>query len=157
MKIMIVLWRTSPTQYTFWVTIVREKKALTWEKFYGVVVFWNQPQLCRDGTQRWIRFAAFIIHMQLQQNEHEILPWKWSINFKHSWRRKGWPGGAGRAITLNDSALLLMRQESKKKRCWKIGTFSIESAASRRGRQLDLNHKSHWLLSSRRRRSRARR
>ena len=37
-----------------------------------------------------------------------------------------------------------------KKRCWKIGTFSIESAASRRGRQLDLNHKSHWLLSSRR-------
>ena len=115
MKIMIVLWRTSSTQYTFWVTIVREKKALTWEKFYGVVVFWNQPQLCRDGTQRWIRFAAFIIHMQLQQNEHEILPWKWSINFKHSWRRKGWPGGAGRAITLNDSALLLMRQESKKK------------------------------------------
>lgn len=114
MKIMIVLWRTSSTQYTFWVTIVRGKKALTWEKFYGVVVFWNQPQLCRDGTQRWIRFAAFIIHMQLQQNEHEILPWKWSINFKHSWRRKGWPGGAGRAITLNDSALLLMRQESKK-------------------------------------------
>ena len=123
MKIMIVLSRTSPTQYTFWVTIVREKKALTWEKFYGVVVFWNQPQLCRDGTQRWIRFAAFIIHMQLQQNEHEILPWKWSINFKHSWRRKGWPGGAGRAITLNDSALLLMRQESKKNDVGKLGRF----------------------------------
>ena len=89
-------------------------------------------------------------------------PWKWSINFKHSWRehlRNCWPEASEGPITLfslSKFLMILLQYNAKEKSAWRSWSkkmdenwdvFQLHEEGVTKV-NLRVNHKSHWLLST---------